>query len=416
MLTLITAERPIKTSERKLTFKARFSESSGRTIRTPGNADTEYDFTVKSETITPGYHLRSKSTANDDPFLSPTGLKLSSPHPPTMPDAEQGSPLASRTTSQSGLDAIIKSKQVQREAVRDRNRRVHGSERPDSPRPPGPVTTAATSNTLRKGNGVVEASVPADGEEGMDPIDESQTFDIECDLYDVMGTPVVDLSSRSPRIAPAYPQPSHTHHRASPLTGRSRDDDHEGERDKDARESSVYGERKAERVVQDDREHWRDSRRLSGATFGSPIAALSPCRNGCGQSCDRQESNTSNSFSSRTSARSPTSTALPTVGIMAGPLSLGFTPSELDAYLGIQVACEKIAKTHGFQSDSVFKMYQEVKDLRKTEETVIGMKQAAEKDATGRITKATEKSERKISERPGEDSPYKDRDGGQNRI
>jgi hypothetical protein len=86
------------------------------------------------------------------------------------------------------------------------------------------------------------------------------------------------------------------------------------------------------------------------------------------------------------------STVSSAVGIMAGPLGLGFTPSELDAYLGIQVACEKIAKTHGFQSDAVFRVYQEVKDLRKAEEIVIGMKRAAEKDAIERIMKVREKT------------------------
>jgi hypothetical protein len=78
------------------------------------------------------------------------------------------------------------------------------------------------------------------------------------------------------------------------------------------------------------------------------------------------------------------------MGIMTGPLSLGFTPSEADAYLGIQVACEKIARMHGFQSAAVFRVYQEVKDLRKAEEIVIGMKLAAEKDAIERIMKVRE--------------------------
>lgn len=146
-------------------------------------------------------------------------------------------------------------------------------------------------------------------------------------------------------------------------------------------------------------------------SFGSPIAASSPPdarRNDHGQSYDRQDRNTSNnSFSSRTSS---TSTTSPAMGIMAGPLSLGFTPSEMDAYLGIQAACEKIAKTHGFQSDAVIRVYQEVKDLRKAEEIVIGMKRAAEKDAIERIMKAREKTERRrVSERSVESSSHRDR-------
>jgi hypothetical protein len=89
----------------------------------------------------------------------------------------------------------------------------------------------------------------------------------------------------------------------------------------------------------------------------------------------------------------------------------------MDAYLGIQVACEKIAKTHGFQSDAVFRVYQEVKDLRKAEEIVIGMKRAAEKDAIERIMKVREKGEkRRTNERPGESSSYWGGGGGQSRT
>ena len=80
----------------------------------------------------------------------------------------------------------------------------------------------------------------------------------------------------------------------------------------------------------------------------------------------------------------------------------------------MQVACEKIAKAHGFQSEVVFRIYQEMKDLRKAEEIAIGMKRAAEKDAIARIMKAREKTERRrMSERSGESSTYWDRDGGQ---
>lgn len=332
-----------------------------------------------------------------------------------MPDAEQESPLAPRTTSQSGLDATIKSRQVRREAAQDRNRRVHGSERPDSSIPLGPTAAAVTSNIPRKHNGAMEAPVQADGEEDADAMDESQTFDIDGDLYDVTGTPMMDLSFRPPRrIAPTYRASSHTHQRTSSLTAHSRDHDHERERDKDARKSSLYGERRAERDTQDEREQRRDSRRLSGTTFGSPLAASSPRRSARGKSYDRQENT---SFSSRTSVGSPTSTMAPAMGIMAGPLSLGFTPSEMDAYLGIQIACEKIAKTHGFQSDAVLRVYQEVKDLRKAEEIVIGMKRAAEKDAIERIMKVRERADRKkVNERSGEGSSHWDRDGSQSWV
>jgi hypothetical protein len=178
-----------------------------------------------------------------------------------------------------------------------------------------------------------------------------------------------------------------------------------------------------ERDVQGDREEQRDPRRLSGMSFGSPIAASSPPnarRSGRAQSYDRLDRSASNpttSFSSRTSLGSSASTIPPAVGIMAGPRGLGFAPSEMDAYLGIQVACEKIAKTHGFQSDAVFRVYQEVKDLRKAEEIVMGMKRAAEKDAIERIMKVREKGERRrTSERSGESSSYRDRDGDQSRA
>jgi hypothetical protein len=254
-------------------------------------------------------------------------------------------------------------------------------------------------------------------------MDESQTYDIERELYDTAGTPMMDLSVRPPRRIPATyrASSSHTRHRASSsMTTDSRDRGHERERDRDGRSSeSRYREREVhiERDVQDDREERRDSRRLPGVSFGSPIAASSPPnarRNGRAQSYDRLDRSTSNttaSFSSRTGLGSSTSTIPPAVGIMAGPLGLGFAPSETDAYLGIQVACEKIAKTHGFQSDAVFRVYQEVKDLRKAEEIVMGMKRAAEKDAIERITKAREKSERRrLSERPGESSSYWERD------
>ena len=187
--------------------------------------------------------------------------------------------------------------------------------------------------------------------------------------------------------------------------------------------SSHYHEREArpEADIQDDHERRRHSRRLSGASFGSPIAASSPPhvrQHGRGSSYDRLDKSTANaSFSSTTSVGSKSSTIPPAIGIMAGPLGLGFAPSEMDAYLGIQIACEKIAKTHGFQSEAVFRVYQEVKDLREAEEIVIGMKRAAEKDAIERILRAREKTERrKMSERPGDGSSYWDRDEGQSRM
>ena len=419
ILTLMTAEKPPQTSERKLTHKTRFSEPSGRTVRTPGNANAEHKFTVKPETATPGHHMRTRSTANDDPFSSPTALRLSSPHPQvgaTIPDAEQGSPLALHTTSQSGLDATIKSRQTRREAAQDRNRRVYDSERPDSLRSIEPTTVVAT---LRKGKGTVEAPVQADMEEDVDAVDESQTYDIEHNPYDVNGTPMMDLSFRPPRrIPPTYRAPLHTRHRTSSPTVNSRDYGHEHEHDGGGRKPSRNREREAERSAQEDREQRRDPRRLSGVSFGSPVAASSPPRvrrNGHGQSYDRQDLNTS--FSSRISGGSTASTTSTAMGIMTGPLSLGFAPSEMDAYLGIQVACEKIAKTHGFQVDAVFRVYQEVKDLRKAEEIVIGMKRAAEKDAIERIMKVREKTERKkMGERSVEGSSHWERDGDQSRA
>ena len=387
-----------------------------------GTRVLKHGYLVKPETTTPGHHLRSKSAVDDDPFSSPTGLRLSSPHPPTdatIPEAEPDSPLAPVTTSQNGLDATIKSRQVRREVTQGRNRRVHDSERPNSSVSPRAITVVATGTTPRKGKGVVEAPTQIDEEQEDDLMDESQTYDIERDRFNVSETPMMDLSFRPPRrIPPTYRTSSRTHHRtSSSTTVDARDRDHERERDRDVRKSSSsrYQERGV-RDVQDDREQRRDSRRLPGVSFGSPVAESSPQnirRNG--QSYDRPDGSTS--FSSRTSIGSSTSTLSPAVGIMAGPLGLGFTPSETDAYLGIQIACEKMAKTHGFQSDAVLRVYQEVKDLRKAEEIVIGMKRAAEKDAIERIMKAREKNEkRRMNERSAESSSYWDRGGGQSRT
>lgn len=384
---------------------------------------------MKPETTTPGHHLRSKSMANDDPFSSPTGLRLSSPHPPadaTILDSEQDSPLAPVTTSQNGLNATIKSRQARKEVAQDRNRRTHGSGRPTSTSL-GSITAVAASSTPRKGKAVVETPVQADGEEDGDVMDESQTYDIERDLFDVTdvtGTPMMDLSVRPPkRIHPTHRVPSsHTRHGTpSPTTTNSRDYEHESERDRDQRKLSSRHLEREVHLERDDREQRRGSGRLPGMSFGSPIATSSPPnarRNGRGQSYDRPDRSASNTTApSRTNFGSSTVNVSPAVGIMAGPLGLGFVPSETDAYLGIQVACEKIAKAHGFQSDAVFRVYQEVKDLRKAEEIVIGMKRAAEKDAIERIMKVREKSERRrISERSGEDSSYWGRDGGQSRT
>ena len=363
--------------------------------------------------------------ANDDPFSSPTALKLSSPHPPTdatIPNAEQESPLASLTTSQAGLNATIKSRpgHSRRESVQDKAQHVRDPEQPNSPRPLRPATTIVDGAALRKGENVVQAPLRADREGDEDAMDESQTYDIEQDLYDVTGTPMMDLSVWPPRrIPPAHRAPSHAHQRTSSSTTNLRD----CERDADGHKSSLshHPEREArlEREAQDDREQRRNSNRLSGVSFGSPVAASSPpnARRGTrGQTYDRPDRTDSNdtSFSSRTSFGSTASTVSSTVGILAGPLGLGFAPSEADAYLGIQVACEKIAKAHGFQSEAVFRVYQEVKDLRKAEEIVIGMKRAAEKDAIARIMRVREKTERRrVSERSGESSTYWDRDGGQ---
>lgn len=267
---------------------------------------------------------------------------------------------------------------------------------------------------------MVEAPVWAGRGEDEDAMEESQTYDIERELYDdTTGTPMMDLSVWPPkRIHPAHrASSSHTHRRTSSSTIDPRNREHE--RGDQGRASLHYGEREThpERGVQDDREQRRHSRRLSGVSFGSPIAASSPPnarRNLRGKGYDKLERSVSEtttaSFSSRTGFGSSTST---TVGI--GSLGLGFAPSEMDAYLGIQVACEKIAKTHGFQSDAVFRVYQEVKDLRKAEEIVIGMKRAAEKDAIERIMKDREK-ERRVGERSMESSPYWDQDGGSSRV
>lgn len=335
-----------------------------------------------------------------------------------MPDAEQESPLAPHTTSQSALDATIKSRQVRREAAQERSRRLRDPERPDPSKSLGPTTAVVTTSTPRKSEGV-EVPRHADREEDVDAMNESQTYGTERDLYDVTGTPMMDLSFRPPRrIPPTYRTSAHPHHRTSSSTANSRDHGYELERDKDVHKPSRCPEREIEKDVQGDHAQWRDSsKRLSGVSFGSPIAASSPRRNDRGKNYDRQDRNTTNaSFSSRTSFESATLTASPAVGIMARPPSLGFAPSEMDAYLGIQVACEKIAKTHGFQSDAVFRVYHEVKDLRKAEEIVIGMKRAAEKDAIERIMRVREKTEkRRVSERSGESSSYRDRGGGHSR-
>lgn len=395
--------------------RTRFSEPSGGTTKIFWSTDIERGYIVKPETTTPGRHLKSKSMVDDDPFSSPPGLRLSSPQPPTdatIPDAEQDSPLAPVTTSQNGLEATIKSRQARREAVQGRSRRVHESESTTSLRP---TTSVVAGAALRKGKGVVEAPVPVERDEDEDAMDESQTYDIERDLYDATGTPMMDLSFRPPRrIPPTYrTSTSHTHHRTSSSTADSRD----RERDRDGRKSSSrYRERGVhpDGDVEDDREQRRDPRRLSGVSFGSPIAVSSPPnarRNSRGQSYDR-----STTASSKTSLGDSSSTLSPAVGIMTGPLGLGFAPSEVDAYLGIQAACEKIAKMHGFQSDAVFRVYQEVKDLRKVDEIVIGMKRAAEKDAIERILKVKEKNDKRVNEKSAESSTYWDRDGGQSRT
>jgi hypothetical protein len=58
---------------------------------------------------------------------------------------------------------------------------------------------------------VVESPVHTDREEDGDVVDESQTYDIEPDLYDVTGTPMMDLSVRPPRrIPPTYRTSFHT--------------------------------------------------------------------------------------------------------------------------------------------------------------------------------------------------------------
>ena len=263
---------------------------------------------------------------NDDPFSSPTGLQLSSPRPPTdatIPDAEQDSPLAPLTTSQNGLNATIKSRQVRREAMQDRNRRAHAPERAASSTSLRSTTVAATNATLRKGRGVVKAPVQADMEEDVDARDESQTYDIEHDLYDTTGTPMMDLSVRPPRrIPPTYrASSSHARHKtSSSTTANSQDRDHGRERDRDGHKSSSsqYREREVyiDPDVRGDREQPRDSGRLPGVSFGLPIAASPPPnarRNGPGQSYDRSarsNSNTTSSTFSRTSVS-------PTVGIMA---------------------------------------------------------------------------------------------------
>jgi len=384
---------------------------------------------VKPETTTPGHHLGSKSTVNSDPFSSPAGLRLSSPRLPrdaTIPDAEQDSPLAPVMTSQNGLNAVTKPRQVRRETAQDKSRRTHDSERPNSSMSLRSTTAVAAGATLGKGKGVVGSPVDTDREEDGDAMLESQTYDIESDLFDVTGTPMMDLSVRPPRrIPPTYRTSSHTRHSTSSSTNTvPRDRDRERQRNRDGHKRPQEREVHPERGVQYDREQRRDSRRLSGVSFGSPIATSSPPnarRNGRGQHYDRPDRSTSNttasSFPSRTSLGSSTSTVSSAVGIVAGHSGLGFAPSELDAYLGIQVACEKIAKTHGFQSDAVFRVYQEVKDLRKAEEIVIGMKRAAEKDAVERILKVREKDERRrASGVPGESSSYWDRDGGKSRT
>ena len=376
------------------------------------DVDAKYMVTAKIEIPTPGYHLRSKSMTNDDPF-SPTSLKLSSPHPradATIPEIDQESPLAPLTTSQNGLDGTIKSKPGRRETTQDRNQRTHDPEQPNPSRLSGSTTSVAAGSAPRKDRVAVGAPVQVDRGEEADAMDESQTYDVERELFGITGTPMMDLSVRPPRrIPPTHRLSSHARHETSSvINSRNLDQEHEQEGDEHKQSPSRHRDREGhlERDAQGDREQRRHLRRTSGVSFGSPVATSSPQnarRTSYNRSYDRTTSDTS---FSRTSIGAATSVTSPSMGIMAGPLGLGFAPSEMDAYLGIQVACEKMAKTHGFQSDAVFRVYQEVKDLRKAEEIVIGMKRAAEKDAIERILRAREKDERRMSERLGESPSY----------
>ena len=141
--TLMTAEKLPMPSERKqLAHRPRFSESQVGLLVSLGMRPLNTSLRYSKKFLTPGtiYDLGSKSTANDYPFSSPIGLRLLSPHPranATIPENEQQYPLAPLTTSQSGLDATIRLRQVRREVAQDRNRRSHDLEHPALPNPSG---------------------------------------------------------------------------------------------------------------------------------------------------------------------------------------------------------------------------------------------------------------------------------------
>ena len=238
---------------------------------------------------------------------------------------------------------------------RDRNRRSHNPEEPRTSTLTRPTDAPAVSASVRRGKGAVEASVRTGIEDDLDVMDGARTDEMQDKLCDVSGAP---RTMRPP------------HQRFHRRNGRTF--------------SSHYREHDTE----DDHEQQPDFNFFSGVSFGSPIGTSSSQnvrRTGHAQ-------HNYNPFYSGTNLATTTSTTSPHKEIMAGPV--GFTPSEMDAYLGIQVACELIATTHGFQGYTVFKIYREVNDLLEAEEIVIGMKRAAEKDARERITKVREKAER----------------------
>ena len=79
--------------------------------------------------------------------------------------------------------------------VQDRNRRRHDLEHPSSSRSLRRTTAGIVSNTsLGKSEETVGASVQTGEEEYVIAMDESQTQDIESDLQDISGTPMMDLS------------------------------------------------------------------------------------------------------------------------------------------------------------------------------------------------------------------------------
>ena len=114
------------------------------------------------------------------------------------------------------------------EVVQDRNRRPHDLEHPISSRSLGHTTTAIVSNTS-VGEGWKHLFRPV-RKEYVVGMDEFQTYDIESDLQDISGTPMMDLSVRPPKRIPPHLSSIFSHREISSSTTDSRDHNRESER------------------------------------------------------------------------------------------------------------------------------------------------------------------------------------------